>query len=280
MINQLQIIHSKHGQDLEVPKDFTEWKTCLRSIYFGNQSTSVTHSGVEAYELLLQIICGLHSPMIGETEILSQFKTFIDLNPNLITHKISHKLIQDAKSLRTTYLKGYGSQSYGSYTLKKSKDKDQIVILGAGSLAQEILPIIRDFEGEIIVKTRSPLKSVELSRKFPQVRIESLELNQEFNNALMVVAAPLPTDTLEAIVKQQLNSSLILDMRSTTDGPRLTNTGCSSYQTLTEIFSEIEKTQKVLALAAAKMKSEIKERSLRWHKQTQVRPFGWEDLCC
>lgn len=278
MINQLQIIHRSHGNQRDIPEGFTEWKTCLRSIFFGDEHSDTTHSGTDAYEFILQVICGLHSPMIGETEILAQFKNFLEKNPNTITRKISNKLIQDAKTLRTKYLKSYGSQSYGSYTLKESKGFDTIVLLGAGSLVQEIVPIIKDFPGKIVIRTRSPEKALPIKEKYPQVQIET-EKNQ-YKNALVVIAAPIPTHVLENLINENFSDSSILDMRSVQDGPALNIHNEFAYKTLTEIFAEIEATQKVLQLTARKMKDEIKELSERWHKQAQMRPFGWEDLCC
>lgn len=278
MINQLQIVHSSNGDQKDIPPGFTEWKTCLRSIFFGDENLKTTHSGVDAYEFILQVICGLHSPMIGETEILAQFKKFLETNPDVITHKISHKLIQDAKTLRTKYLKSYGSQSYGSYTLKESKGFDSIVLLGAGSLVQEIVPIIKDFSGKIIIRTRSPEKALPIQKKYPQVNIENEK--REYSNSLIVIAAPIPSNVLENLIDNQFKDSSVLDMRSIQDGPALALKYHPKYKTLTEIFSEIEATQKVLQLTAKKMKDEIKELSHRWHKQAQVRPFGWEDLCC
>jgi len=278
VIDQLQIIHSTPANQKEIPLGFDQWKTCLRSIYFGEENSQITHSGVDAYEFILQVICGLHSPMIGETEILAQFKKFLENNPDAITHKISHKLIQDAKTLRTKYLKGYGSQSYGSYTLKESKGFDSIVILGAGSLAQEIVPIIKDFSGEIVIRTRSPEKALPIQEKYPQIIIEKEK--QNYNNALAVIAAPIPSNVLEDLLDNNFTKSSVLDMRSVQDGAPLRLKQETYYKTLTEIFSEIEATQKILLLTAKKMKDEIKVLSNRWHNQVQVRPFGWEDLCC
>jgi len=34
-------------------------------------------AGAEAYVFLLETICGLNSPMIGETQVLGQFRTFL-----------------------------------------------------------------------------------------------------------------------------------------------------------------------------------------------------------
>ncbi|MBK24903.1 MAG: hypothetical protein CME70_12965 [Halobacteriovorax sp.] len=279
MINQLQILHTKPEQTIQLEPGYIEWKTCLRSIFFGKNLSSPTHSGVHAYRFLLEIVCGLHSPLIGETEILCQFKNFIKENPKTITPKISQKIIKDAKYLRTKYLKNYGSQSYGSYALKKSAPHDRIIIFGAGSLAQEILPIIKSSCGEIIIKVRNVAKAIDKFSNYRNIQIESLEKRNQKENALIIIAAPISSEVLESIIHSNYSSSSILDLRSVRDGRALQIEESYQYKTLKEIFSEIEETQKVLHLTSIKMKEEIKELSNKWNKQAIARPFGWEDLC-
>lgn len=284
MINQLSVFHLEHTEGAPIPKlshNFKLWKTCLRSLYIGMDDHSHAHfKGVEAYEFLLQIICGLHSPMIGETEIMAQFKAFMAEFPDAITPKISNSLIKDAKKLRTNYLKDYGSQSYGSYTLKSSKSKKHIILYGAGGLVREILPIISGFNGEIVVKCRNPLKSTDLARRFPHIRIENIKEPISYNNSLVVIAAPIESETLNLQINQCFKGSHVLDMRSVKDGPSLVLNPDLTYKTLENIFAEIQSTQKVLELTSHQMKKEIKSLSLKWSKTAQVRPFGWEDLCC
>jgi len=279
VINQLQILHTKPEHDLQLESHHIEWKTCLRSIFFGSDIFSPTHSGTRAYQFLLEIVCGLHSPLIGETEILCQFKNFIKENPKAITPKISQKIIKDAKYLRTKYLKNYGSQSYGSYALKKSAPHDRIIIFGAGSLAQEILPIIKRSCSEITIKVRNVTKAIDKFSNYRNIQIESLEKRNLKENALVIIAAPMSSEDLESIITSNYSSSSILDLRSVRDGRALQVGQNYQYKTLKEVFSEIEETQKVLHLTSIKMKEEIKELSNKWNKQVIARPFGWEDLC-
>lgn len=279
MINDLRITHTNQATQAIMPEVSIHWKTCLRSIYF-HSSPTATHTGTDAYEFLLQVICGLHSPMLGETEILSQFKKFLELNPNAIMPKLSNRLIQDAKKLRTQYLKGYGPQSYGSYTLKSSKDhKKKIIILGAGSLAQEIVPIVKDFPGKVIVKSRNLIKAQATFKRYEQVELQALNQNIPEKDALLVIAAPIESKLLEDMINLQYTNCSILDMRSSHDGPALKLEQAAPYKTLQEIFSDIKETSKMLEATSLKMKREIKELALRWNNQMQIRPFGWEDLC-
>src|SRR5207253_8864098 len=70
-----------------------EWRTCLRRILFLNQvdnrsliaavesdqlspATLEIYRGFDAYRFLLEVICGLNSPLIGETAVMGQFREF------------------------------------------------------------------------------------------------------------------------------------------------------------------------------------------------------------
>ena len=70
-----------------------EWQTCLRRILFlhSNDNRAVIEAaevgkvvqptvevfrGQEAYRFLLEVICGLNSPIVGETAVMGQFKEF------------------------------------------------------------------------------------------------------------------------------------------------------------------------------------------------------------
>ncbi|MES3036484.1 MAG: hypothetical protein V4736_01135 [Bdellovibrionota bacterium] len=70
------------------------WSTCQREIIVTDLVTAEQHhlfsraqnsgdtldqvyTGSDAYQFLLEVISGLHSKLIGETEILGQFKTFL-----------------------------------------------------------------------------------------------------------------------------------------------------------------------------------------------------------
>src|SRR4051794_7116700 len=63
-------------------------------------------SGEDAYRFLLEVICGLHSPLVGETEVYGQLKnkvatTTFELSPwttNL--QRMFRSLFQDAKLVR------------------------------------------------------------------------------------------------------------------------------------------------------------------------------------
>lgn len=131
-------------------------KTCQRTVVlsfdpFPFKSNSLPlHSvfkGAEAYLFLLETICGLKSKLIGENEIVGQFKeayqiyaqsTFKDTK----VLRILEKLFQDAKDIRTKYLIGISQKTYASITRKhfiQRAKADHIVILGSGMLAEDLI---------------------------------------------------------------------------------------------------------------------------------------------
>src|SRR5690606_32390758 len=80
-------------------------------------------SGSDAYLFLLETICGLKSKLIGENEIVGQFKEAYKMyaqstlkDTRLLA--ILEKLFKDAKDIRTQYLIGISQKTYASLTRK------------------------------------------------------------------------------------------------------------------------------------------------------------------
>lgn len=103
--------------------------------------------GEVAYTYLLETICGLKSKLIGENEIVGQFKEAYKIfaastikDTRLLV--ILEKLFKDAKDIRTEYLIGISQKTYASLTRKhlisRMKAK-HIVILGSGALAEDLI---------------------------------------------------------------------------------------------------------------------------------------------
>lgn len=176
---QLNMLHVKNG---EVSRNGTNnvhdllkvvsagphfrWDTCLRTVaIFPDQPTaqstlenSDVFTGETAYEKLLELICGLHSPLVGETEVFGQFKEAVQkfqrdnssVNEGLSSafnqafRAWSNGLLEDAKQIRKNHLQDIGSQSYGSLVRRELRDLGSVSIdiLGAGRLVADILPWI------------------------------------------------------------------------------------------------------------------------------------------
>jgi glutamyl-tRNA reductase len=134
--------------------------------------------GGAAYGRLLELICGLHSPVIGETEVLGQFKEahsnlqqgWLERNRDAamfsafdqVWRNWATALMEDAKAVRSRHLLDLGSQSYGSVVRRELKalQGSQIDVLGAGRLALDIVPFVAA-KYEVTIHCRDLLRARE-----------------------------------------------------------------------------------------------------------------------
>ncbi len=119
------------------------------------------YQGADAYRFLLQLACGLESEIAGETEILGQIKqSWRDFETAQSGEARAlrpwmQRLLQDTKEVRTEYVVGLGSATYGSLVrrLLGGSLTGPTLLLGAGQLAETILPFLDT--GEVLVWNRS-----------------------------------------------------------------------------------------------------------------------------
>jgi glutamyl-tRNA reductase len=130
--------------------------TCQRTLVLSLDSRPFTpsplptheiHQGMDAYYFLLETICGLKSKLIGENEIVGQFKEAyqkyaVASSRNTSLLVILEKLFKDAKDIRTQYLIGISQKTYASLTrrhlIQKAK-ADHVIVIGSGSLAEDLI---------------------------------------------------------------------------------------------------------------------------------------------
>ena len=101
----------------------------------------------DAYALLLEIVCGLRSPLLGETEVQAQFKQFLSsLDPadDAWLRRLGQRVLTDAKQIRSHHLQGFGAHSYGQLALRHTARAERLVVVGAGALARDVLAHARD----------------------------------------------------------------------------------------------------------------------------------------
>ena len=159
MLDQLIINNFYSGYDYKSHISGSEFilATCQRTLILsidnnpfpdllkdkGHESLFGTH----AYSFLLEVICGLQSKLIGENEIVSQFKAAYkdyvsrsNRSSNLLI--VIEKLFKDAKEVRTDYLLGLTQKTYSSiarkHIINKHKAKS-VLILGSGQLAEDLI---------------------------------------------------------------------------------------------------------------------------------------------
>ncbi|MFM6929389.1 MAG: hypothetical protein ACKOX6_13055 [Bdellovibrio sp.] len=298
-MEDILLVHRKSSKNFaESLQDSAVWKTCLRQILFCredevNNFLEVLEPedkilrGEEGLSLLLEILCGLHSPIVGETEVFGQFRQFVDsrktLNDTLFAdnQKWLNFIMAEVKRTRAEHLVGIGSQSYGSLLRRYSKDMDSVTICGSGQLAQEILPWVAH-KRTVQVLCRECTKMRSFAEKFDNLSI--VNYNEAYvHGEAMVIAAPLSdARILELIAKQDTRPVVIYDLRGEENNlpaliqekfPRVT------LMTLQQFFAEIEETKKDRQTKIQQIKEYLMEKALAFAQRTELRPLGWDDIC-
>lgn len=297
MLDELVIIHSKRAADkqpLRLPLGL-QWNTCLRQIAILNRaelgltrnlitSGQEVYRAHEAYEFLLQIVCGLHSPIVGETEVMGQFREF-SLRTEFPTtawghflRQFTNDLLTDAKRIRHQHFRSSGSQSYGSLARRSLKQLSSVTFLGAGQLTKDMLPWLLEHH-DVTVANRNLPNAAALRETYPQIKITDLQSETaDAGEAALIVAAPLSAEQVaQWVARQSIRFVKILDLRGESATDPLTLTGeVIDLQAFFELLNEERQRAKELAQTAELEIARLAERHLR---QMQCRPFGWEDLC-
>jgi glutamyl-tRNA reductase len=297
-VKQLQYFHQSNQEQNQASKpvegdvshlqNIAIWQTCLRKIiFFDSPETEKFFQGNEKFELikeqqalqfLFEILCGLQSKVLGETEIFGQFKKFIETpeakkisffqNPSFVQF-----IFQQVKELREKYLLGLAVNSYGSLIRKKCIQNAEISLIGYGQLAQEIIPWLK--------KAKKIHVHVRKSDRFQSTdQLVFHELKNQPLQSVVILAAPVESSVLESIF-QNKPVEQIIDCRAL---DRLqyslkNKIAAGHIIELKDIFKSLEnekiKFQKILPA----VKAEISERSQGYIFKVQHRPQGWEDLC-
>jgi glutamyl-tRNA reductase len=303
VIDQLVILNLRHEARDKIPAVLNgiEWETCLRRILFLNANdrelidavlsgkltppTVEVFRGQKAYRFLLEVVCGLNSPIVGETAVMGQFKEFsaharFPKTPwGAFLRQLTANLMTDAKRVRHDHLQGIGSQSYGSLVRQHVKGLPTVAVLGAGKLAREILPWLIG-KTKVRVFCRNPEHAHELQKEYPEIQLEQYsesDAGWEHKEAALVIAAPIKANRVERWAKVQSASFLkCLDLRgdAATDSVSM-----PSVIRLSELFDALRVERRRLEGHVETARAEIKQLVQRQSQQAQFRPFGWEDLC-
>lgn len=302
MIDQLVILNLRHEARDKIPAvlNGVEWQTCLRRILFlnANEHRALIDAaqedhippvvevfrGQEAYQFLLEVICGLNSPIVGETAVMGQFKEFLlqakfTKTPwNSFLRDICTNLMIDAKRIRHTHLQHLGRQSYGSLVRQNVKGLPVVAVLGNGKLAREILPWLIG-KTKVRVFCRNPQNAAGLAQEYPEVElVQYSEQDAGWHDAeaAIVVAAPLRAKQVESwATAQQINFSKCLDLRGEAESDPVS----LPVIKLHELFAALRAERERLQLQINAARAEITQLVQRQSHQAQFRPFGWEDLC-
>jgi glutamyl-tRNA reductase len=305
VLDQLVILNlRREARDkLPIVLNGLDWRTCLRRVLFLNEPENAAlisaadsdealasaveiYRGEESYRFLLEVICGLNSPLVGETAVLGQFREFVahaKLPSTLwgaFLRQLISNLLVDAKRVRHEHLQGLGSQSYGSLVRQHLKGVPSVALLGGGQLAREILPWLIG-KTQVRLFYRNYPHAQELLVDYPEIQLDQfspVDAGWEQDETGLVIAAPLKAVEVERWAgTQSPRFSLCLDLR----GDAETDPVSLPFPVikLSELFDALRSERQRLAGRVEAAREEIKLLAQRQVQQAQFRPFGWEDLC-
>ncbi|WP_295903850.1 hypothetical protein [uncultured Bdellovibrio sp.] len=298
-MEDILLVHRKSNRNFsESLQDAAIWQTCLRKILFCTEVELNTYTdfleaddqilrGEKALSLLLEILCGLHSPIVGETEVFGQFRNFVESRKQLQDtlfgdhQKWLNFIMAEVKKTRSEHLVGLGSQSYGSLLRKYSKDLETVTLCGSGQLAQEILPWLAHKKSMQVI-CRNPAKMQSFAEKYNNLAVTTYNESYVHGEA-MVIAAPL-TDAriVELVNKQDTRPLIIFDLRGEENElPVLAAKQFSHVKVmgLHQFFAEIEETKKDTQVKIEALKADLLEKAVAFTQRTELRPLGWDDIC-
>lgn len=237
------------------PRTALLFETCQRRIWIDptGQQTHSTHTGEEAFAFLLEVICGLQSRVFGETEVLGQFKAFCREHPEL--DPVGSWLLEDAKAIRSRFLTGIGSQSYGSVVRRWAGEQAPALILGTGQFAQKISPWL---PGSTMVRSRDLSLCDERISALPE-------------GSAVVIAAPMADSALSALSGAGARGLKWIDLRGKRGDFRASHT-------LEDLFVELERDQVQNRSLLPQTLAEISRRARARADRVVCRPMGWDDI--
>ena len=260
------------------------FRTCRREIAFVDGG-AVPPPGVErfageaAYTHLLEVICGLDSPMVGETEVMHQFRTFIDALPpdQGALQALGRRLLADARAVRAQHLSGLGSRSYGSAVRRHIRSCDRAALIGTGMLAREVLPFLVNDRRLIDVYGRRDTFDAES----PSVRYRRLDSagsgDRLDGETALIVAAPVASAVIARVGSAYTSVACVIDLRGEAGGDPAP--AIAPVISLDDVFAEMQRAAQVADRRVAEAKLEIARCARAFATRAILNPSGWHDLC-
>ena len=170
--------------------------------------------GVKALEHIYRVCCGLESQIVGDFEILSQFKlafkeTKEKHHMDGYMERLVDSCLQTAKEVRsrTEITSGTISTSYASVRLLKKQNlapNIPIVVVGIGNLGKSIARNIRTYfpNNPLTVINRSEEKAQLIAKELNCMYVPFTSLNQELDKSGVVITTI--SDLSEPIIRQEM----------------------------------------------------------------------------
>jgi glutamyl-tRNA reductase len=282
-MSRLALLHLPIGA-VEPPPGNVRWRTCLRDVVFLDGHAE-THAGVitdgAAYALLVEIVSGLRSPLIGETEVQAQFKTFLaSLEPQehgeLI--RLGQRVLTDARLIRRRHLQGFGVRSYSGLVRVHVPPAARVVLVGTGALASEIAA---DLASRHVIEQwgrRTPTRAAPSKAvRFRVLSAAARGLVHATDPVVLIIAAPARSADLDRIAAGYPGLARVIDLRAADERTPLAIK--APALTLDDLFAEASFDARVASRPVAAARAEIAALGRAYANRDELRPFGWDDLC-
>lgn len=259
------------------------WRTCVREIALIDAADDVPTSGQiwhdeDAYAHLLEVVCGLDSPIVGETEVLHQFKMFSDsLSPEHCEwRELCRAVLADARAIRSHHLIGLGSRSYGSAVRRHLRSCGRVAVIGTGMLAQQVLPFAADAGRIVDLWGRRPACPIPSPPATYRALADPVGAPFEEPCAI-VVAAPIASSGIAALARRYANIVAVIDLRA--EGAQDAPPRIGTVITLADIFAEFDRAAEMTNARVAAARQEVRRCARAFAARTKLNPSGWHDLC-
>ena len=256
------------------------WQTCLRDVLFVRDLSAAAFgdclvTGSDAYALLLEVVCGLRSPLAGETEVQAQFKAFLtslDATADRDLLRVGQRVLADAKSIRRRHLQGVGVVAYGPLAVRFVPAGRRVVLVGTGALAADLSAALAG-RHDIHHWGRKPGDG---RAPYSMLSTAALGTIRSTEAVTLIVAAPVPQADIDALARCYPRILEVIDLRGRHE--HQTPVGVCRLITLDDLFREATHLGPGAGRIAAAQR-DIRELSLAFANHDELRPFGWDDLC-
>lgn len=265
------------------PVSAVVWRTCVREIAFVEPqapvpSGAVILHGEAAYAHLLEVICGLDSPMVGETEVLHQFKTFASELPGDRHHlrEVGQQLLADARAVRSRHLIGLGSRSYGSAVRRYVTDATHVAVAGTGMLAKEVIPFLMRPDRHVdLWGRRAACEGFDSSIAYRH--LHTAPSSPIDATTALVIAAPLASADIARLARRYRDVSVLIDLRA--EGAQDPPPPIAPIVTLADVFAGVQEATRATEARVAAAKDDVQRHARAFATRAKLNPSGWHDLC-
>lgn len=245
-----------------------------------NDDSVQFYIGVEAYKFLVELLCGMHSIVSWETEVLGQFKEFVYHNKQDIQQmgfaEFFQNVLNETKCIRDKFLQNVGQTSYGSITRKLLASYEGVLLIGRGQLAQSIAPWIEKKKSRYLLVRSYKCHGNESLEKFEPVNFPDVfELAEKIQS--VVIAAPIDDHALYELLNVLPLLKCVIDWRG--DGQIQ---ACDQYHVhhLFDLENQIQCRKEKDQALRTEISQYVQAKAYSFLNRVKHNPWGWEDFSC